>query len=55
MYHCWLWKLSPVTLPAHREKPTAARTHPSTTGRLAPPRSSIRPPIWAATTKPMKK
>ena len=25
-----------------------------TTGRLAPIRSSIRPPIWAATTKPAK-
>ena len=48
-------KLSSVTLPAHRAKPTAARAQPRTTGRLAPPRSSMRPPIWAATTKPMKK
>ena len=33
----------------------AARTEPDSTGRLAPVRSSIRPPICANTTKPMKK
>ena len=36
-------------------KPTAAMAHPTTTARLAPSRSSRRPPIWAATTKPRKK
>ena len=41
--------------PAQRQKPTAASAQPSTTGRLAPTRSSIRPPICAATTKPRKK
>ena len=29
--------------------------HPITTARLAPSWSSIRPPIWAATTNPRKK
>ena len=42
-------------MPAHSANPTADRAQPSTTGRLAPPRSSIRPPIWAAITKPTKK
>jgi hypothetical protein len=44
-----------VTFPAHRKNPAAASAQPSTTGRLAPIRSSIRPPICAAITKPMKK
>ncbi len=52
--HCCSLKLSEVTSPAHRWNPIAASTHPSTTGRLAPPRSSIRPPICEAITKPMK-
>jgi len=55
MNHCWVLKLSPVTFPAHSQNPTAPSTQPRTTGRLAPPRSSIRPPICAAMTKPMKK
>ena len=38
--------------PAHSANPAAARALPSTTGRLAPIRSSIRPPICAQTTKP---
>src|SRR6201993_3840250 len=44
-----------VTFPAHSPKPTAASAQPSTTGSLAPIRSSIRPPICAHTTKPRKK
>ena len=44
-----------MAFPAHSQKPAAASTQPSTTGRLAPIRSSIRPPICDATTKPMKK
>jgi hypothetical protein len=55
MYHCWALKLSVVTLPAHSQKPTADSAQPITTGRLAPPLSSIRPPICAAITNPMKK
>ena len=42
-------------MPAQSANPMVAMTQPSTTGRLAPARSSIRPPICAKTTKPMKK
>ena len=54
-YHTCVPKFSWVTLPAHSSKPTAASTQPTTTGRLAPRRSSMRPPTWEATTKPRKK
>ena len=40
---------------AQKPKPTAAMAQPRTTARLAPSRSSMRPPICAAMTKPMKK
>ncbi len=51
---CWS-KDRDVTFEAQMPKPTAASAHPSTTARLAPCRSSMRPPTWAMTTKPMKK
>ena len=39
---------------AHSANPAVPTAQPSTTGRLAPPVSSIRPPIWAAGAKPAK-
>ena len=51
----WDERLRSVIFEAHRANPTAASTEPRKTGRLAPRRSSMRPPIWAATTKPAKK
>jgi hypothetical protein len=48
-------ELSFVTSRAHSQRPTAAIVQPATTGRLAPTRSSRRPPTCAATTKPRKK
>src|ERR1035441_5529904 len=44
-----------VAWPAQSANPAAAIAQPSTTGRLAPVRSSILPPICANTTKPRKK
>ena len=41
-------------MPAQSQKPTALIAQPSVTGSFAPARSSIRPPICAATAKPMK-
>ena len=52
---CCLPKLRVVALEAQKPKPTAAMAQPMTTARLAPSRSSMRPPIWAAITKPRKK
>ncbi len=50
MYSTWGPACRSVAFPAHSPNPTAASTQPSTTGRLAPIRSSIRPPICAQTT-----
>lgn len=47
--------LSAVTYPVHSAKPTTASAEPSTTGRSAPQRSRMRPPIRAVTTKPMRR
>ena len=44
---CCLPKFSVVALEAQRPKPTAAMAQPRTTARLAPSRSSMRPPTWA--------
>ncbi len=55
MYHMLTAEAEPVTFPAQSQNPMAPSVHPSATGRFAPRRSSIRPPIWAATTKPAKK
>ena len=52
---CCFENESVVTFEAQRPNPTAAMAQPMTTARLAPSRSSIRPPICAAMTKPMKK
>jgi hypothetical protein len=51
----WAPACRSVAFPAHSPNPIAASAQPSTTGRLAPPRSSIRPPICAQTTNPKKK
>jgi hypothetical protein len=54
MYQSCELRLSLVTCPAHKKKPTELSTQPITTGRFAPMRSSMRPPICAAITNPMK-
>ena len=51
----WAPTCRSVALLAHSPNPAAASTQPRTTGRLAPIRSSIRPPICAQTTNPRKK
>ena len=55
MYQLWVLKLQLGDLAGPQAEADRGQAQPSTTGRLAPTLSSMRPPIWAAITKPMKK